>query len=393
MNKPTEKPDSKLPARVATADLVKEFRAYLHLVIAARQMNRTKKLEALPGSRMAAYCRALAEMPGNTLAGELASPLRAILEQVGRVARGNQAILAKGVIVNGIRPAERERILEQLDFALALVMRDLPFLVRQRANVTRCQDLLGETIGEMAMGNSADAGRLIQRHMQLAPDEYAEPKVTHHSASSYLYQFAWETYERVEVLNQLADKFPEHIGAAARRMHGWPMLAHRHTNNRRLFNELASKLELGADYPLDAGEGARFRPDTPLVRYLDPLIRRIHIVCEELGDVELKTTEDERSMLLHLWWWRLDEPPSDEELAALRAARELPPLTKTTAIEWAEKALVPLILATDARDWKNCKKSVLQRIAKQKGVKSRATFKSRLLAAVTATLRRLARPA
>jgi hypothetical protein len=35
----------------------------------------------------------------------------------------------------------------------------------------------------------------------------------------------------------------------------------------------------------------------------------------------------------------------------------------------------------------------LQKIAKQKGVKSRATFKSRLLAAVTATLRRLARPA
>ena len=71
----------------------------------------------------------------------------------------------------------------------------------------------------------------------------------------------------------------------------------------------------------------------------------------------------------------------------------MPPLTKATANEWAKKALVPLILATDARDWKNCEEPVLQRIAKQKGVKSRATFKSRLLAAVSATLRRLARPA
>jgi hypothetical protein len=68
-------------------------------------------------------------------------------------------------------------------------------------------------------------------------------------------------------------------------------------------------------------------------------------------------------------------------------------LTKATAAQWAEKAIVPLILANDARDYANCTEPVLQRIAKQKGVKSRATFKSRLLAAVTATLRRLARPA
>jgi hypothetical protein len=64
-----------------------------------------------------------------------------------------------------------------------------------------------------------------------------------------------------------------------------------------------------------------------------------------------------------------------------------------TAAQWAEKAIVPLILATDARDYENCNEPVLQKIAKQKGVKSRAIFKSRLLSAVTATLRRLARPA
>jgi hypothetical protein len=176
-------------------------------------------------------------------------------------------------------------------------------------------------------------------------------------------------------------------------MHGWPMLVHRHTSNRRQFSKLASRLELGAEYPIDVSEGARFRPDTPLVQYLDPLIRRMHIMCEELGDLQFKSVETERSLLLHVWWWWPDEKPGEEELAALRAARQLPPLNKATAIEWAEKALVPLILATDARDWKNCKEPVLQRIAKQKGVKSRATFKSRLLAAVTATLRRLARPA
>jgi len=30
---------------------------------------------------------------------------------------------------------------------------------------------------------------------------------------------------------------------------------------------------------------------------------------------------------------------------------ELPPLTKATAIEWAAKAVVPIILLTDPREW------------------------------------------
>jgi hypothetical protein len=77
----------------------------------------------------------------------------------------------------------------------------------------------------------------------------------------------------------------------------------------------------------------------------------------------------------------------------MHAARLLPLLTKATTLQWAEKAIVPLILVTDARDYKTCAVPVLQKIAKQKGVKSRATFKSRLQAAVSATLRRLARPA
>ena len=80
-------------------------------------------------------------------------------------------------------------------------------------------------------------------------------------------------------------------------------------------------------------------------------------------------------------------------VAALRALPHLPPLTKTTASEWTEKVLVPLILVTDARDWANCTEPVLQKIARQKGVKSKATFRSRLLSAVSATLERLARPA
>ena len=176
-------------------------------------------------------------------------------------------------------------------------------------------------------------------------------------------------------------------------MHAWPMLVHRHTNNEKRFKELAARLELGVDYPTDASEGARFRPNTPLVRYLDPLICQIHYV-QRMTSYSTRETEEKERESLGFWWRDVqDEQPSDEVVAALRAVPQLPPLTKATAVEWAEKAIVPLILVTDARDYENCTEPVLQKIAKQKGVKSKATFKSRLLAAVTATLRRLARPA
>ncbi len=77
--------------------------------------------------------------------------------------------------------------------------------------------------------------------------------------------------------------------------------------------------------------------------------------------------------------WENVRVPGDEVVTALRAVPQLPPLTKATTVEWAEKAFVPVIMATDARDYANCTEPALQRIAKQRSVKSRATFKSRLL--------------
>ncbi len=130
-----------------------------------------------------------------------------------------------------------------------------------------------------------------------------------------------------------------------------------------------------------------------MVRFLDPLIFKIHYVQTLSKSSTYESAEKEREALRHWWWNCEDESPDDELVEVLRAVPKLPPLTKKTANEWAEKAVMPVIMATDARDWKNCEEPVLQRIAKQSGVKSRATFKSRLLSAVASTLRRLARPA
>jgi hypothetical protein len=385
---------SSSPCEPATTEayknLVKPFQAYLHLVITAEQTGLNYGLANVPGLRMRDYCPSLASLPRNTLASELAKPVRAILEQIRKVSRICERRMIHKQVKDAAEQADLDAVLEQMDFALALIMRRLPFLVNSRTEVTKCKDLLCEEIENQTCGNGPRTARLIRRHNKMFPGEYSEPHVTCQSEGNFLYNFAWDTYERIEQLNQLAVEFPEHIRAAARRMHGWPMLMHRHTNNRRHFSKLARRLELGADYPIDASEGARFLPDSPLVGYLNPLIRRIHHMREELGDMQFKSLDDERSMLLDVWWWRPQEEPGEEELAALRTARQLPPLTKATANDWAEKALVPLILATDARDWENCREPVLHYIAKRRNVHTLAAFKSRLLAVVSAALRRLA---
>jgi len=371
-------------------DLLKQFRAYLHLVITAQQTGHTKELKALSGPNMAVYCRELAQLPDNTLAVELSRPVIAVLNQISDVSISCEATLRdkdeKSVAMHPVA----KRILGQLDFALALILRHVGFIIR-RAELTECQDLLCEVLGGMALGR-ADAANLVRRWQEKFPDD----AVLENGSvvdGSFPDAFAWDVYQRVEALDKLADEFPDHIRPAARRMHAWPMLMHRHTNNRRRFQQLAQRLELGAEYPTDASEGARFRPDTPLVRYLDPLIYRLHVVCQETREMQFKSVQDEQRFLYMTWWTRQEDCPNEDVLSVIHVACLLPLLTKATAALWAEKAIVPLILVTDARDFKNCTEPVLQKIAKQKGVKSRATFKSRLLAAVTATLRRLARPA
>jgi len=371
--------------------LIDNFRAYLQTVITAEQYGQSARLDALPGAKTVNYCRSLATLPDNTLAAELAKPVWAMLEQINQAATEFYRPLYHKQIKDPATQAEYERILEQLDFALALILRRLPAMARFRARRTKCSDLLCEVTCGMT-NHGHEAAGLARRYEKDFSEHMREPDGTL-SEGGFIEAFAWDTYQRVEALDRLADEFPEHVRIAARNMHGWPMLAHRHTQNRKRFQQLAGRFELGVDYPLDASNGARFRPDTPLVRYLDPLVCKINYVRGFTAKQANESPEKERENLRFWWSDGLEHRAGDEVVEALRNVPQLPSLTKVTVGEWAEKALVPVILATDARDWKNCEEPALKRIAKQAGVKSRATFKSRLLSAVASTLRRLARPA
>jgi hypothetical protein len=370
--------------------LINEFRAYLQIVITAEQSGQRARLSQLPGAKTANYCMSLAQSEENILARELTAPFRAVVKQIKEAIIDFSRPLYHKTVKDSKKRAEYENALWQLDFALALMLRDISTLAYFRAKRTKCSDLLIDVASHMIKG--PEAADLIRRYQKDFPEDgcYDNGMLVD---GGFPETFAWDTYCRVEELDRMADSFPEHVKMAARRMHGWPMLAHRHTNNRKRFKELAERLELGIEYPLDATDGARFRPDTPLVRYLDPLVCKLVYVRNLTANETYETVEDETESLRFWWGDCQEERPTDEEISVGRALIKLPPLTKNTANAWAEKAVVPAIMVGDARDWKNCEEPVLQRIAKQKGVKSRATFKSRLLSAVSSTLRRLARPA
>ena len=392
MNKQSKPPSPLAQPRLTEADkdLIRSFQAYLHMVMMAEQTGQTGQVTGLPGSKMLGYCRALAKLPGNTLAAELQKAVHGqSLNQIWDAEVAFAEPIRQKKVKDQAAREELEVILEQLDFALARIFRDVLWWAKFRAQTTRSLDLLVD-VTYAVLGSGEEAAGLIRRLQKLCPDDY--PIINGAAEEgSFPDRFAWEAYERVEVLDKLADEFPELVRTAGRHMDAWPMLCHRHAKNRRRFNQLAQGLELGADYPFDVSEGARFRPDTRLVRFIGARLHRLHNLWRDVEGCEHKTVQDEKRVLANLWWHWPEENPGDEILEILRAVRHLPPLTKKTAHDWAKTGLVPLILATDARDWTNCSEPVLRNIAEQKGVKSRATFKSRLLAAVSSCLQRLSR--
>ena len=78
----------------------------------------------------------------------------------------------------------------------------------------------------------------------------------------------------------------------------------------------------------------------------------------------------------------------------LELALQMPRLTKANSDEWSRRLLVPMIMLLDVGAAEaGCDEPALQAIWRQSGVKSRGTFKSKLLTKVRQTLRSLAKAA
>lgn len=279
---------------------------------------------------------------------------------------------------------------DQVELRVSRTVGSLVAMTKVRALSAYCLDLLMDTLMRYN-GDGDEMLRLMRRYYELFGDE-SEPdgRVLPESLPS---TFLWETYLRVSALPALFAQFPKHLEDSARMMHGWPMIVAHHLDHRPEFERIAARLELGTEYPLDVGPRKRRGAETPLLRYLEPMVWRLHVLQGNLQATEARDAQkDFCERLKWSWWHPFDPKPSPAVQGILKQLPALPPLTRQTAREWSRKVIVPLILAEDAKDRETCEVEALRNIWRHRAVKSRATFKSRLHSAVTDTLRRFGRP-
>ena len=324
---------------------------------------------------------------GNELAGEIASPAMAIVEAISEMAAQARAIATHAKREDWQKAAAR--VQEQVDFALALILRVLIPTAKALVRSSKNPDLLCETI-HILIGNGHEAADQIERYQKIIPDEglNEDGSVEPESFPDY---FAWDAYSRISALEKMIDILPKHIGTAAKQMNAWPMLRYCHNDRKKKFEQIVKTLELGADYPLDVSKRSAWRPDTPMVQYLDILVCRLS-AYRSMGIARKKWETKDVKNAERIFIEPSQKLMSEDAVEAVRAGlSSIKKLTKDTAELWANVAIVPYIMATDAKTPVLCSEPALKAIWKQRGVKSAAIFESRLTPLVVRTLKSMAR--
>lgn len=225
-------------------------------------------------------------------------------------------------------------------------------------------------------------------------EERAKANVGKLEPETMVDNLAWETYVRVQQLRGLAEKYPRHLHSATI-MDGWPMVRRQHIDCEPEFEEMVKLLKVGADYPLDVFKPKKRGQDTPMWRYLDPLVFKLDNLHSRRG--YSRPGRDNANVWLQQNWdsvcgaMRAEDKAKPEIAEALRGILEVEQLTKATVGAWTTKVLVPVIMFLDAKTAETCEEPALKNIWNHRGVKSAATFKSRLHTQVSQTLMRYAR--
>ncbi len=209
--------------------------------------------------------------------------------------------------------------------------------------------------------------------------------------------FAWDTVQRVRRLAELCKRYPAQMRNVARQLLTWPVMSSMpYLAGGDTWDDYVD-LELGRDYPLDTSSRTRIHHDSVMGRYLTQWIIRLHEFRLSIRfrpqEIPGQAKPDEET-IRRCWCSEHEPEPGPKIVAVLRVALTLPALTKATSHEWSQRALVPLIMLSDAgSDETTCREPALQAIWRHKGVKSAGTFRSRLLSAVCQMVRKRARPA
>ena len=195
-------------------------------------------------------------------------------------------------------------------------------------------------------------------------EERAKTKVGVVGRETMVYYLAWEAYAQVEQLQEIARKYPKHVRHGARRMHGWPMVICQHIDGRAEFEEMVKLLEVGPGYPLDVLRRKKRGNDSPMLRYLDPLICRLDALhsCRKYARLGEENAKAKQHWDYLCGGMRGKDTTKEQVVEALRGIATVGRLTKATARDWTTKVPVPLTMVNDAKTPETCEVPVLKNI-------------------------------
>jgi hypothetical protein len=338
---------------------------------------------AFPEQAWAVYSF-LAEQGAEKLEDELCRAFSILFRDLDRLAWNFSRLLSRGKT-----PRLAEKFLTALDESLPVMKQGLGSLLRFRALETKSSELLLEA-GMRAKGHPHEAEYFMRRYYALEPDEEAEDA----KGEGYFAFMMEMACDAVEVLERLQEKYPAAARWAARYRDRWPVLHRRGERGNAAFRELAARIQLGADYALDPDAKVHTARKHSLRSYLTPLLEWLVPVHANLFSTAQSQRLESAAQLMRKRGHPLllpCEPCPPGAAQVLAEAAELSPLRKGTAVVWADKLVVPFIMATDAANVKDLSEPALIAIWKQGRVKSPNTFRSRLLDAVRRELPRMAR--
>ncbi len=169
--------------------------------------------------------------------------------------------------------------------------------------------------------------------------------------------------ELTETLTELiADETPEAdrnakiVNWIAEELPYWPMLHFRNTAANNHFPRIADKIGLGDNCLVNVSDKANYSLRTPINRLVWKCLRHIKHVQDILsrGDREKRTVAKALASCIILELPPVNPHPivprkniggmiHREEIPIHERCRKLPPLTKSTASQWADVAIIPLL--------------------------------------------------
>lgn len=153
---------------------------------------------------------------------------------------------------------------------------------------------------------------------------------------------AVEIVETLEAIlseeSEEANRVAEIVSSTAEELPYWPMLQFLHTTASNQFPRIAGKIGLGSKCPINVSESANYSLHTPINRYVWGVLSKFQ-TARRIAGWQMKKGESVKKAYQSY-------NCTDEQRMIFIRSHPLPPLTKATAKQWADTAIMPFIKLT-----------------------------------------------